>query len=219
MNPPDTLDPAAHSYLAAVDALLRDLPRSEHAELFADIEARLADLQPGHPPTEALGEPAVFVAELRRAAGFDPTPVSSAQTDRVGTGAFVRTVTAREPVAAVIDYVRSLRPAWWALRGYLLVATVLAAISAGGGFGLHALGYYHQAQDVRAEHVSGGVLWFAIVLVAVVCSIVVGRLDHRLTVLLRLVVVLANVVAVFTFVAYPTWWLAPAFGYFTSMVG
>jgi hypothetical protein len=74
------------------------------------------------------------------------------------------------PIRALWRYLRDLRPAWWALRGYLLVALLLAALTQGSGFRLHTFGYYAQALNPPG---TGGrrPAWLLAVAAVVVASI------------------------------------------------
>lgn len=54
---------------------------------------------------------------------------------------------------------------------------------------------------------------------AVVASILVGRLTPRLPGLLRRLPLLLNVVAVVALLAWPTWWVGPSLAYYSGLVG
>lgn len=222
MNRPETLGPAGQSYLAGVDEHLLDLDPADRADLRAQVEDRLVDLQPEQDATAVLGAPTLFATELRRAAGFGPATPPVRQ-ENVSLSQWLVAQAQRSAPLAVIDYVRSLRPAWWALRGFLLVALVLAVLSSGGGWGLHTIGSYIQVVEVRAEHAgrwpAGVSPWLLLVLAAVVASVVMGRCASRLPHPVRLVMTALDVLAAFTLLAYPTWWMGPAFAYFTALAG
>lgn len=151
MNRPETLGPAGQAYLAEVDEQLIDLDLADRADLLAQVEDRLVDMESAQDATVVLGAPALFAAELRQAAGFDlvTPPVRPADVSLLQ---WSMAQAQRSGPRAVIDYVRSLRPAWWALRGFSLVALVLAVLSKGGGWGLHTIGSYSQVVEVRGQH-------------------------------------------------------------------
>lgn len=56
-------------------------------------------------------------------------------------------------------------------------------------------------------------------LAAVVTSVVLGRCAGRLPHPVRLAMTALDVLAVFTLLAYPTWWMGPAFAYFAALAG
>lgn len=135
-----TMTPDGEAYLAAVRDELDDLPEEERADLLEDLSLHLAELSSSAnrdddaPPLDVrLGPPARYAAELRSAAGLPPRvtprPAGAPDTRRLrdalassGTG---RRVTAawRHPWAVQArSFVPELRPAWWVLRGYLVVA-------------------------------------------------------------------------------------------------
>lgn len=100
-----TTVPEAEAYLAAVRHELDDLSEEERADLLEDLALHLGELSsPANrdedsPPLQVrLGPPADYAAELRSAAWRHPW--------------------AGEARA----FLPELRPAWWVLRGYLVVA-------------------------------------------------------------------------------------------------
>lgn len=122
------------SYLAAVREQLDDLLEEERTDLLEDLAQHLADTSanraPDGPPlTTLLGSPAQYAAELRSAADL---PARSGKTVphesivmRLGRALPVRAGQSiwRQPmVVQVREFVPQLRPAWWVLRGYLLIA-------------------------------------------------------------------------------------------------
>lgn len=115
----------ARDYLADVDRELADLPAEERAALLEDLEAHLAALaEEGDdcPIVIRLGSPAAYAEELRAAAGL-PVQGSVRPSPRRDE---VRRLLARVEAHPVTGEVRrlwaELRPAWWVLRGYLLIA-------------------------------------------------------------------------------------------------
>ena len=214
-----TLSPHARAFLHTVQEGLSDLPAEDGADLLAQVEQRLRDLDTDQDPeaiSSQLGAANALVLELRAAAGFPP-PHSPPRRSATNLDT-VRAVLADRRVRPVIDYVASLRPAWWALRGYLLLAGVLAAISRGGGYRLHTLGSYSAASRDTTSPTHQSAAWLLIPAAAVVLSIVAGRLRPRLPRAAQLAIGALNITAVILLIAYPTWWMAPAFGYYTGLV-
>lgn len=110
-------------YLAAVEHQLADLPAEERSALLEDLALHLdalAEEDDERPLEVRLGRPADYAAELRAAAGLPardrarsgPLPAVRRDLERL-----LRTRAARE----VRAFVPLLLPAWWVLRGYLVV--------------------------------------------------------------------------------------------------
>ena len=206
----ETLSPQSRDYLAAVRSKLADLPAADQSDLLEQVEQRLRDL-------DASAEYRGMAADLRAAAGFPAAAVPAQASPFAGTSAdLFRSVARSRAARPGIDYVLSLRPAWWAIRGYILLAGILAAISQGGGYGLHTLGSYRQA-FTGASPVHTSLPWLLIPASAVVASVVLGLLTSRFRPPVRLLVTAANIVTVALLVAYPTWWLAPAFAHYAGL--
>ncbi|GAB4080830.1 hypothetical protein GCU67_04630 [Modestobacter muralis] len=115
----------ARDYLADVERELADLPAEERAALLEDLEQHLAALaEEGDdcPVVIRLGSPAAYAEELRAAAGL-PAQRNVRPSPRRDE---VRRLLARVEAHPLTDEVRrlwgELRPAWWVLRGYLLIA-------------------------------------------------------------------------------------------------
>ena len=120
---------------------------------------------------DRLGPPAAYAAELRATAG-----VAAPRGQR---GEFLATWAARVRAATrsldlragrllgyehASDFGRLLRPGWWVLRGYL-AAVVILAVFAPGPFGLLP---------------TFNVIWLAIVGLAIVGSVRLGKIPYRL---------------------------------------
>lgn len=135
-----TTVPEAEAYLAAVRHELDDLSEEERADLLEDLALHLGELSsPANrdedsPPLQVrLGPPADYAAELRSAAGLPPRaaprpggrPDSRRLRDALAGSPAGRLVDAawRHPWAGEARaFLPELRPAWWVLRGYLVVA-------------------------------------------------------------------------------------------------
>jgi hypothetical protein len=113
----------AQEYLAAVERELADLPAEDRSALLEDLALHLDALgaeDDDRPLHVRLGSPAAYATDLRAAAGLPPRPGDPATAPVV-----LRERLARVPVAPAVREVRrllcELRPAWWVLRGYLVV--------------------------------------------------------------------------------------------------
>ena len=140
----------AERYLAQVREALDDLPPQQADDLLEDLPGHLheASADSGQPLERTLGTPEAYAAELRSSAGLPPrTTGRPAAAPFALPGAHLADATARRARMlgdraretpqgrAVLDFVRQLRPAWWVLRGYLVLA-VPAALGVLFGIGL-----------------------------------------------------------------------------------
>ena len=161
-NRPEPLDLAG--YGREVRRALADLPPTRLEDLLEDLDEHLADVaaEVDGPLEARLGPPAVYAAELRRAAGL-PGPVEVDRTAQIDElrDALVR-MSRHEAVQSVLAFLPELRPAWWVLRGWLAVV---------------ALGYL---SGYRAFVFPFGVLLGPpLILAAVVLSVRLGRRAQR----------------------------------------
>lgn len=219
-SPPETLSPESQNFLVAVRRHLCDLPVPDQADLIEQVEQRLRDLDASRDPRAIqahLGEAAEVAADLRTAAGFAAAPALIESSPRADSSAeILRAVARYRAVRPVIDYLVSLRPAWWAIRGYILLGGFLAAISHGGGYRLHTIGSYTQAlTGTASSHASPA--WLLPPAGAIVASIALGAATARFYPAIRLLVTALNLGAIALLIAYPTWWLAPAFAYYAGL--
>lgn len=115
-------------YVDAVREALSDLPAAQRDELLDDLTQHLQEVaaEADAPLSVRLGPPAAYAEELRASIGLtadSPRPRGGvlhrleARLDR-GRAALLEHPTSR----AVVDFLPELRPGWWVLRGYLLVA-------------------------------------------------------------------------------------------------
>jgi hypothetical protein len=237
----------ANTYLSEVNTALADLPDVERAELMAEVKEHLdealreLDAGADHQALVVrLGTPTAYAAELRASAGLAPLPEPAATSAPSGKNEssreWVKALAATPALRGSLSYLRDLRPAWWALRGYLLVALMLAILTQGLqilpsgvadigprqlahpalGDLLHTIGYYDLA-FVDPGPNAGHPIYLLIVLGAVIASVMLGRAAPRLPVPARLLIGALNLAAVFAFFAYPTWWLGPAFRSFAGL--
>ncbi|MFV2019788.1 HAAS signaling domain-containing protein [Micromonospora sp. LOL_023] len=127
-------------YVEQVRAALADLPAPVRDELLEDLPEHLAEVLAEGDGTlvDRLGEPTEYAAELRSSAALDP-PAPPGIGRRV-SAAWQRTRARLDRVdhrvgpvlghRTTSEFLQSLRPAWWVLRGYL--ATALFAYLASG---------------------------------------------------------------------------------------
>jgi hypothetical protein len=128
--PAHTPTQQAHDYLAAVERELDDLPAEERTALLEDLAPHLEALgaeDDDRPVAVRLGPPAAYAADLRSAAGLPAraaatrggAPALAARLDAARASLAVRRLT---PAARQVGrLLAELRPAWWVLRGYLVV--------------------------------------------------------------------------------------------------
>ena len=118
----------AQDYLAAVGHELTDLPAEDRSALLEDLALHLEALateDDDRPIPVRLGPPAAYAADLRSAAGL-PARASGSLPAVAGLRKWLdHAAPAARRVAPVARATRhllvELRPAWWVLRGYLLV--------------------------------------------------------------------------------------------------
>jgi hypothetical protein len=120
----------AQDYLAAVEHELADLPVDDRSALLEDLSLHLDALtaeDDDRPIAVRLGPPAAYAADLRAAAGL-PARGSSVRRATVGLRERLDGVLTAPGVQRAIPIGREvlrllgeLRPAWWVLRGYLVV--------------------------------------------------------------------------------------------------
>ena len=129
----------AQDYLAAVEHELIDLPGEERAALLEDLQLHLEALQAeddDRPLAVRLGSPQTYAADLRAAAGLPARGSVRSHPARVER---LRQAWARLDAYPLTGEVRrllvELRPAWWVLRGYLVVF-VLCSLNHGQRDGL-----------------------------------------------------------------------------------
>ncbi|MCH8612141.1 hypothetical protein [Arsenicicoccus dermatophilus] len=141
-------------YVARVRRALDDLDAEVVGELTLGMEADLAEIRAeAGSLVERLGVPERCADELRAAADLPPR-AAVAPRARGMRGATARIASGRERTRrhwerAVVDhpwlrpcadYVRTLRPAWWLLRGFLAVWVLGAGLTWDGPIAVLALG-------------------------------------------------------------------------------
>jgi len=116
----------AAAYEAAVRRHLADLPAEVREDLLTDLETHLAEvaaeLEPGTTLVDRLGAPESYARELREAAEVEGVPAGSAVRGKLDAAVGrVSGVADRFTVSAGVgnsaDFWKSLKPAWWIVRG------------------------------------------------------------------------------------------------------
>jgi hypothetical protein len=160
----------AQDYLAAVEHELADLPAEDRSALLEDLTQHLEALATEEDERDIavrLGPPAAYAADLRSAAGLPARgaargPGLPGLRGRLGGLTFqeAATVTMRETRRLLLE----LRPAWWVLRGYLLIALPCLLTSDGvrdfpvpAPLGNHLLGVFLVAAAVAGSVALGRV--------------------------------------------------------------
>ena len=112
----------ARDYLDGVASQLSDLPLEERTDLIEELEAHLAEISAEGDVSlvTRLGSPAAYAAELRASAGLPPARPRGRAVARWRSS--VEGWLARPTAVTVREFVGSLRPFWWVVRAWLLVA-------------------------------------------------------------------------------------------------
>lgn len=125
-------------FVDEVAAYFDDLPAEDRRELLEDLEQHLRELAVEDEPALAteLTSPEGYADELRRSAGLPERGGRSVRWPRwrrwvEHTGGRLERLTQQPQVAAVLEFLPQLRPAWWIVRAWALL--VLGAIAFGGG--------------------------------------------------------------------------------------
>lgn len=187
-------------YVEQVRSALADLPDQVRAELLEDLPEHLAEVLAEGDGTlvDRLGDPTEYAAELRTSAALDAPaePVGlgrragvawRATRDRLGR--VDRRVGPVLGYATASEFLRSLRPGWWVLRGYL-AAMLFTHLLFGG---------ISSPLPTPGGSVPAGLL---LLTVAVTGSVWLGRRGLRSTRRPRLVVTVATALALVGFASY-----------------
>lgn len=113
------------TFALSVGHHLDDLPAEEVDELIEDLAADMAEQAADRGDDFVLPDAATYAEELRSAAGLPPRAEDAkAPTVRAiitgNIGARLRALRAHPVSAATIDFLISLRPAWWLARAVIL---------------------------------------------------------------------------------------------------
>lgn len=159
--------PLTDTYLLAVAAELADLEAADRDDLLEDLQLHLAELRAEDPDVDLLarlGTPADYAAELRQSAGLPAPSGGPSWRDRLGAlrNSLVDRASRRPWVLAVVDFLPQLRPAWWVLRAYGVVALVDH---------LFHQGNYRWGVGIVPQVHGQGLLGFVLLAVLVVASV------------------------------------------------
>ncbi|MDG4765311.1 hypothetical protein O7632_14585 [Solwaraspora sp. WMMD406] len=190
-------------YVEQVRAALADLPETVRDDLMEDLPEHLAEVLAEGDGTliDRLGEPTAYAAELRASVAPDaptadtPAPGYGQRAGAAWQRARTRLNRVDHRIGPVLGYssasefLRSLRPGWWVLRGYL-AALLFTHLVFGGISG---------PLPTPGDSVLAGLLLLA---VAVTGSVWLGRRGQRPTRWPRLVVAVATALAVLWFASY-----------------
>jgi hypothetical protein len=158
----------ARSYLDRVGAALADLPEEERADLLDELGTHVDEIAAeGTSSLESrLGTPEAYAAELRAAAGLPPARARG----RAVVEALARLrVHRRSPaMTGPEEFLRSIRPAWWVLRAWVVVALLT----------WYAQPHWLQSLVVVPDVGPDGLSILAL-LAAVVASVQLGRRELR----------------------------------------
>ncbi|MCA0145814.1 hypothetical protein [Blastococcus sp. LR1] len=162
----------AQDYLAAVEHELADLPADDRSALLEDLAMHLDALAGEEDERDIavrLGPPSSYAAELRTAAGLPARSSGGAASASglreridglIASASFQRALPALREIGRLVV---ELRPAWWVLRGYLLVLVPCLLVNDG-------------VRDVPVPAPLGSdELGFVLVLAAVAASVFLGR--------------------------------------------
>ena len=154
------------AYVSQVRVELADLPAEDVDDLTGGMEADLSELaaESGGDLIGRLGSPSRYAAELRAAAGL-PERVAGSGRQRGSLGgvaarsraSFARLSGQHPWLRSATDYLVTLRPAWWLVRGYLASWALWSVFLGTRGFRPHSF------------------LELVLALAAVVVSVQVGR--------------------------------------------
>ena len=121
----------AAPYLAAVAEALAGLPEAERQELLDDLAEHLAELASDEDAAERLGTPEAYAAEFLASAGIEvPEPTPTAAPSLAGRVARATEQARSSPaVGAVQAFLPELRPGWWVLRAWAVLALLAVVAS------------------------------------------------------------------------------------------
>jgi len=139
---------AIRTFAADVRAALNDLPAEDVEELTDQLEADLTEqAEDSESETITLGDPIAYANELRASAGLPDRGDEVVETRRpafsrladwvrgIGQDA-ARDIRSSPGGAKVLDFLISLRPFWWVLRGWAVYQVFAFVFSLGGPFGV-----------------------------------------------------------------------------------
>ncbi|HET9847381.1 MAG TPA: hypothetical protein VFR68_02350 [Candidatus Dormibacteraeota bacterium] len=188
MSASDPADDIA-TFAARVRAELADLPSPEKETLLEDLEQHLAEItaEGAGSLEEQLGPPEQYARELRAAYTSGQPPVDPVSPSLARSLQEAARLTASNWYREIRAFLPSLRPAWWVLRGYLVVLILAAFVDLGGGSDLGPLPSPFSKHGIAQILATGFAIWL---------SVRLGRRRGPLPQLGRVLVVSANVFVV-----------------------
>ena len=151
------------AYVREVRAELADLPAEDVDDLTGGMEADLSELatESGGDLIGRLGTPGLYAAELRAAAGLPDRAVGSGRRQHrplreqvaLDRASLTRLVGRHPWLRLATDFMVTLRPAWWLLRGYL-AAWALWSMLSGNTRGVRPHSFLHLVMAIAAIVVS-----------------------------------------------------------------
>lgn len=175
----------AQDYLDGVAGQLADLPDEDRADLLDELATHLDELaaESDAPLATRLGTPAAYAAELRASAGLPPARARGRAGGQLV--ARLRAARGRPDVRAVEQFLGVLRPMWWVVRAWVVVALLALPNQPSWSSPL-----------VLVPVIGSGFFGFALLTAAVVASVQWGRKPPAPRSKLRWLVTALNVVAV-----------------------
>ena len=225
-----TSRPAVLSYLSEVGEALRDLAPVDRGELLDEVQELLlaiVDESAGHVVDHAelvtrLGTPVTCAAELRAAVGLLPR----AEGDRPvrGRDDYLTALPAwlGRSITGSWTYIRSLSPAWWAMRGYLIAGLVMTvAVPIAGEIPTRWRPWMLDSVDGQSGRIEGAGPYIVIVIAAImVISIRLGLRRGRPGSWEWLAHHACTVAGAVALVFCPMWWLGPSlYAYYRGRYG
>ena len=124
---------SVETFLERVERELSDLPADERAELLEDLSAHFAEFA-DEDLVATLGEPEAYARDLREAAGLSFIPIYDTHVSlidrlRANRDALRRSAAWRN----ARGFLTELRPAWWVVRAWLVVAAFSEGPPGSGG--------------------------------------------------------------------------------------
>lgn len=177
----------AQDFLDRVGAELSDLPVDDRTDLLEELGAHLDDLESEDdtPLERRLGTPQEYAAELRASAGLPPTGAS-----RRRAGVMRKTwreLRGHQVTSAVLGFLTVLRPLWWVVRAWVLVA--LVAMFPGQTTATWS------GVLLVVPRISDGSVGLLVLMLTIIASVQLGRRGRQQHSAVRRAVLLLNVVA------------------------
>jgi hypothetical protein len=213
MSATTLLGPAGLSYLTEVGEALGDLAPTDRGDLLDEVQEHLQAIAEDEPDLDTaalvarLGTPATYAAQLRGAAGL-PSSEWAITTPGVELPLGVSRL-----ITATWSYLRSLAPAWWALRGFLvtgLILTLSAPIAGSVAAGWHP-DRFETSDGPSGGITGGGPYIIAVIVMLIVVSVGIGLRQNRSGRWVWLAHQGFSLAGIAALVVCPMWWIGPSF--------